>query len=562
MPDLILGLHGGANSSAAIGAAGHLLYCVQEERLTGEKGYMGFPYRAVAACLQHIGAKPGHVTAIAYGSRFGPVDHCPRDEFLRRLRQIHRRPGTAHAEARMAEQRCDGMQQKVSGILAELGFTAPVTFHDHHIAHGAAAYYGLRTNPTTPYLVLTCDGFGDGACATIATWVQGQRAEIARTGLHDSVGLLYFWTTYGHGFTPHEDEHKLMGMAPYASSHRAAEVAAIFRRYLWLDDTGLRFRRSTTPSVEQVWPHIQTELRGRRFDDVFGGLQRFTEHLLTEWVSAAVARTGIPRLLAGGGVFMNVKANQRIAALPDVDEFAVFPSCGDESLALGAYYLTAADQHDHTTVAPLTDCYLGDDITDEEATLALSGSGYKYTRSPDIHQAVADLLAAGQIVARCAGRMEYGARALGNRSILADPRDADLPRVLNQLVKRRDFWLPFAPVMLTSQHADYLHNPKQLTSPFMMQAFDTAPGVAADLIAAVHPADLTCRPQLVPDDADSGIRRVLTAYAQRTGQAVLLNTSLNLHGKPIARTAADALDVFTQSGLRHMQLGPYLVHKV
>lgn len=110
MLDLILGLHGGANSSAAIGAAGHLLYCVQEERLTGEKGYLGFPHRSVAACLQHVGVKPGEVTAIAYGSRFGSVDHCPRDEFLRRLRQLHRHPSAIHAEARMAEQRYDGMQ--------------------------------------------------------------------------------------------------------------------------------------------------------------------------------------------------------------------------------------------------------------------------------------------------------------------------------------------------------------------------------------------------------------------------------------------------------------------
>jgi len=178
MPDLILGLHGGANSSAAIGAAGHLLYCVQEERLTGEKGYMGFPYRAVAACLQHIGAKPGHVTAIAYGSRFGPVDHCPRDEFLRRLRQVHRRPGTAHAEAHMAEQRCDGMQQKVSGILTELGFTAPVTFHDHHIAHGAAAYYGLRTNPTTPTLSLPATG---SATAPAPPSPPGYRVSVPRS---------------------------------------------------------------------------------------------------------------------------------------------------------------------------------------------------------------------------------------------------------------------------------------------------------------------------------------------------------------------------------------------
>lgn len=561
MSELILGLHAGANSSAAIGEAGRLLYCIQEERLRGIKGYMGFPHRALTACLEHVGAKPEGLAAVAYGSRYGAVEHCPPEEFLRRLKQFHRRPGAAHAEAGLVAGHPDGMQDRVRTLLTDMNISAPVVFHDHHTTHAATAYYGLRTDPDQPYLVLTCDGFGDGACATVSVWQAGAHQEIARTDMRNSLGLLYFWATHEYGFTPHSDEYKLMGMAPYADPHRAGEVADIFRHWLRLDPTGLRLTRTSGASIERVWPRIAHQLRGRRFDDVFGGLQTFTEDLLTAWATAALAATGIPHLLASGGVFMNVKANQRIAALPNLESFAAFPSCGDESLAIGAFYLTAADRHGHDAVEPLADCYLGDDITDHQAHAALAGSGYHIERPTDIDTAVADLLANAQPVARAAGRMEFGARALGNRSILANPQDADLPRVLNQLVKRRDFWMPFAPAILASAQAHWIHNPRQLTSPYMMMTFDTRPDTARDMIAALHAADLTCRAQIVADDADSGLARILTAYRQRTGHAVLLNTSLNLHGQPIARTAADALVVFANSGLQHLQVGPYLVHK-
>src|SRR6266851_6341016 len=517
------------------------------------------------ACLKELSATPSEVAAIAYGSHSGQVDYCGRDDLTQRLRSFHRRPdlpGRLLDERRRAARRPDGLPRRLATHLARAGLGGiPLTCYDHHTTHGAAAYYGLRDGPATPYLVMTCDGFGDGACATVAVWKQGQRRELARTGLRSSLGLLYFWTTHAYGFRPHEDEYKLMGMAPYASPRRAAEVADIYSRYLGLDESGLRFRRRTRMSAELSWPRLAGELRGRRFDDVFGGLQRFTEDLLSQWVQSAVQATGLSRVLAGGGVFMNVKASQRIAALPMVNDFGVFPSCGDESLALGAYYLAAAERYGQAAVPPLPHCYLGDDITDEEAHAALSGGPFTVERPRDVTAAVAELLAQGEVVARCAGRLEFGARALGNRSILADPGNADLPRVLNQLVKRRDFWMPFAPAMLASRQDHYLDNPKQLRSPYMMLAFDSRADIAHEFIAAVHGADLTARAQLVPDEMDCGLRDILRAYAARTGRAVLLNTSLNLHSEPIARTAHDALRVFQHSGLRCLQLGPYLVRK-
>ncbi|GGK36348.1 carbamoyltransferase [Pilimelia terevasa] len=562
MTALTLALHAGANSAAAIAVDGRLIYCVQEERLTRNKGHIGFPREAIAACLRHVAADPADVTAVAYGARTGPVAHCPREEFLRRLVDFHRRPGVARHEVQLLADDSPANRRQVTDALAGVGVKAPVSFYEHHRTHAATAYYGLRADPARPYLVLTCDGFGDGACATITVWRNGHATEVARTDLRNSLGLLYFWTTHAHGFTPHEDEYKLMGMAPHADPGRASQVAAVYGDFLKLSADGLTFRRTTTASVERSWPRIAARLQGRRFDDVFAGLQLFTENLLADWTAAAVAHTGIRDVLAAGGVFMNVKANQRLAALPGVDSFAAFPSCGDESLPLGALYQHTADEYGHADVAPLADCYLGDDITEADAAAALADRpGYHVEHPADPAAAVAALVARGEIVGRAAGRMEFGARALGNRSILADPANPDLPRILNRLVKQRDFWMPFAPAVLASRQHDYLHNPKKLPSPHMMLAMPARADALPEMIAAVHPADLTCRPQIVDDHTDTGLAAILTAYQQATGRGILLNTSLNLHGQPIARTAAGALAVLDGSDLQHLQLGPLLVSK-
>jgi carbamoyltransferase len=372
---------------------------------------------------------------------------------------------------------------------------------------------------------------------------------------------VYAWVTFGMGFVPLEHEYKLMGMAPYASEQAAEEVAQIFRRHLGRGPDGLTFQRRTRQRMADVYyDRLEKELRGKRFDYICAGLQLFTEEMLCHWVSNAVRATGVHRVLAAGGVFMNVKANKRIAELPEVESFEAFPSCGDETLSLGAYYLASADHFGSDSVAPLCHFYLGDAPQEHEVTAALEHSGLPWERPANMADAVADLLVAGHPVARCAGPMEFGARALGNRSILADPKNQDVVRVINRMVKKRDFWMPFAPMVMEHRQHDYLRNPKNLPSPYMMMTFDTKENFR-DLIAAVHGADLTCRAQIVSPQQNPEVHDILTAFERRTGRGVVLNTSFNLHGYPIVRTAEEALFVLKNSGLEHMQVGDFLVHK-
>lgn len=564
MTRLLLALHAGHNASAAIGDESGLVYAIQEERLRGEKNYWGFPEQALRDCLRHVGATPRDLAGLAYGGQQVLCRYHSRDDVLeayRRQRTISGRLRQRIAMPLLIALRPNYGQSQLREHLLRCGLgDVPLKHYDHHAAHAATAYYGLRTDPREPYLVLTCDGAGDSACATVRVMGGGRDEELSRSHWSNSLGTIYSWVTFGMGFVPLEHEYKLMGMAPYASDRAAEETARVFHRYLGLEPGGLRFRRKVRQRTNDLHDALFRDLRGMRFDYLCAGLQRFTEDLLTEWARRAIAATGIRRIVAAGGVFMNVKANKRISELAEVESFEAFPSCGDETLPLGAYYLAAAERYGADRVPPLKDFYLGDAPDDESCARAARESGYPWEQPRDMAQAVAELLAAGQPVARCAGRMEFGARALGNRSILADPKNSDVVRVINQMVKKRDFWMPFAPLVAEERQHAYLRNPKQLPSPYMMMTFDTRENFR-DLIAAVHNADLTCRAQILRREQNPPMHDILRAFEARTGRAVILNTSFNLHGFPIVRTAAEAVEVLKQSGLEHLQIGDYLVHK-
>ncbi|MCB1057419.1 MAG: carbamoyltransferase [Acidobacteria bacterium] len=558
----VLGIHAGHNASAAIADASGPLFAVQEERPRREKNYWGFPRLAIRACLERVGARPADLAAVVYGSRQVFSDYRSREDVL----TAYRRQGTLGGRLRQRLVMPAALavlprygQRALQRRLQDVGLGAvPLVHHDHHHSHAATAYYGLRRNPDERYLVLTCDGDGDGLCATVRVMGGGEDRLVAATPWANSLGTIYSWITFNLGFVPLEHEYKLMGMAPYAYEAASRKVAEIFRGYLDLADDGLTLRRHTLLRTNDLGRRMARDLAGMRFDHVCGGLQLFTEDLLTRWAAAAVRATGCSRLLAAGGVFMNVKANQQIAALPEVESFEAFPSCGDETLPLGACYLEAAKLGGEPE--RLAHFYLGGEPGAEEIETALAASGFPHEKPEDMAEAVAELLAAGKPVARCAGRMEFGARALGNRSILADPSQQDVVRVINQMIKKRDFWMPFAPMILDERQHEYIENPKGLRSPYMMMTFDTRAN-HGEMIAAVHNADLTCRAQILRREQNPAMHAIVEAFARRTGRGVVLNTSFNLHGFPIVQSAADALQVFADSGLEHLQLGDWLVSK-
>jgi carbamoyltransferase len=438
---------------------------------------------------------------------------------------------------------------------------------DHHTCHAAAAYWGSGF-AGRPALVLTNDNSGDGLCATAST---GADLALARheasPSAPGSVGAFYSFVTLALGMKFGEHEYKVMGMAPYAPDKYARRAEEALRAVFDLEEgRPARFRWRAPGERYQL---LLRAMVGLRFDWVAGGAQRLLEDVLLRWTRLMRQRYGGGRLALGGGVFMNVKANMLVGQEEWVEELFAFPSCGDESNAVGAAYLGYLQEcaRRGETAAPRAfgPAYLGPSVTDEEAERVIRERGlegqYKVAYHDRIEERIAELLVSDGVVARCAGRMEFGARALGNRSILANPSDHRVVGLINRMIKNRDFWMPFAPTVLAERAGDYLVNPKGLASPYMMLAMPTRPEARDALAAAIHPQDGTARPQILEREWNPEYHAVIREFERRTGVGAVLNTSFNLHGEPIVASAADAVDTFERSGLPHLAVGHWLLSK-
>jgi len=563
----VIGIHDGHNASVALAVDGELVFALQEERVSGEKNFTGFPEQALKFTLKQYGLSPGEVDHVALSSRFmtqgldraRAIASFKQQGDLRRVllnKLAHTGLAQRWRERRSLAARVAWLE--VQGLAA--GRVTPV---DHHMCHAAAAFYGLAEDDK-PRLVLTLDGGGDWLCASVNVARGGALERVAETPAGHSVGDLYSRTTCMLGFTPWEHEYKLMGMAPYVDGRYAEELASVFDGYLGLDPgRPLVFKRRIFESTSHILPRLMRDLVGRRFDSICAGVQLFSERLVEEWVRRCISHTSVGDVLLSGGVFMNVKLNKRLMEMPEMRSVEAFPSCGDESNAIGA----AMWLHHEVTgerCRPLQDYYLGPDFDDAEAQTAMEVADAKdwaeARREENINRSIAELLAKGGIVARATGRMEFGARALGNRSILADPANPLVTNEINQKIKNRDFWMPFAPVVMRDRAGDYLANPKGLVSPYMMLAFD-ANGRHEEFIAAIHPADRTARAQLLEPGQNPDLEAILGHFGAATGRHVLLNTSYNLHGSPIAAGPREALETFRDSGLRYLAMGPWLLRK-
>ncbi|HUK92815.1 MAG TPA: carbamoyltransferase C-terminal domain-containing protein [Methanomicrobiales archaeon] len=565
----VLGINDGINGTACLLEDGVIRYCIQEERLTNIKNYIGFPRLAVAEILKQAAISGDDLDAVAIASF--SVFTTP-DPALG-LAEVYHRTDTSPLLARILD---FGMKtplysmysgQKRKRRLANLDeFGIPgdrIVFLDHHLCHAASAYYACPWKEED-VLVLTCDGSGDGLCATVYTGKDGALTKVAETAAGSSIGDIYARVTFMLGFVPHEHEWKIMGMAPYAPPKGTGKSYERFRKYLSVPDGSLTFRRDIPEPTNLIYRRLRRDFEFHRFDWICGGVQGITEDLLEQWVRNAIRKTGIRKVALAGGVFMNVKANKRIMEMAEVSDLFVFPSCGDESTAIGAAYRAYAEKRresgEEVKIPPLGEIYFGLSFTGREVEEAVARRPGKLllSHSPDIEKEVAALVEGGAVVARCKDRMEFGARALGNRSILADPANQGCVRTINMMVKKRDFWMPFAPVVSRERQDACIVNPKRVKSPHMMLSFDTT-GKREEFIAAVHPADLTARAQILEEAHNPAYYRILTEFERLTGRPVLLNTSFNLHGYPIVHGPEEALWVFENSGLEYLALGDFMI---
>ncbi|MGE0043934.1 MAG: carbamoyltransferase C-terminal domain-containing protein, partial [Vicinamibacterales bacterium] len=548
---IILGIWDGHDAGAAVIVDGQVTAAINEERLTRRKLEVAFPGLAIRACLAQAGIQPGDVDIVAASTSdvakaLARVAPSTKESYY----QVRRRkvdPGTGSRVRLRAKYLVTEWPPNRASRLAStwaLGRTlraaglgrATLQLHDHHACHAAAA---ACTSGFDSALVVTIDGVGDGAAATVSQYDAGTLALLATTPARHSPGVFFEHVTHLLNMRELEDEGKVMALADHAAPVPDTENAMF--RLLGAD--GDRF---VTPSAARGLGGPLARILWRYPNEQFAYMaQRALERAAVGVVGHALARTGQRRVALGGGVASNVKLNRRIRLLPGVEDVYVFPHMGDGGLAFGA----AALSHLRLGRSPalrLGDLGLGPDYSETDIARALQAGALPHERPHDLAGAVARLLLEDGVVLWFQGRMEFGPRALGHRSMLARPDRPAMRDRLNLLTKRRVWYQPFCPSILEQDARRALADFDGRPNPHMTMAYMVAPAHRPALAGVVN-VDGSCRPQMVPDDDTGLFAELLRRMRQATGMGAVLNTSLNLHGSPLVCTPEEAVDVFVAS---------------
>ncbi len=573
---------------------GEIIVAACEERFRREKNYVGFPIKSIEYCLNSAGISALQLETVVFttiDNRGILIKSQTNTRFS--IRDYHDYYGSKYYQKKFkGEDALDYLQWLRDGAqfqspdeilnydyltdevllnpeLDQNLFRAECTrftveslgvpkdkiqFLDHHTCHAYYAYFAspFRNNDCA---VITFDGWGDGRNQTVWKVVNEDFTLLAESGQNE-IGRIYKIATLLLGMRPDEHEFKVMGMAPYAKDSYVQKAFEIIKDICEVD--GLKIIHKNRP--EDLYSYLKYEWECHRFDNIAGAVQQLAEQLACQLVNNVVAETGITRLVLGGGIAMNIKMNQAIASLPAVTDLYVAGSNGDESLSIGGCYFANSSSHNNK---PLHHMYLGYDVTDEIKSMVLSDvpSKFAVTENPSLEK-VCQLLHSGDIIGRIDGAAEFGARALGNRSILANPSIQESVQKINEAIKNRDFWMPFALSILEDQQHDYIDNPKHLLSPVMAIGFNSKPSNYSKIKAGTHPYDRTVRPQFVSALHNPNYYALINEYFKISGVPALLNTSFNLHGEPIINTVKDAIRTFDLSGLDHLLIGSrYLLSK-
>lgn len=583
---IVLGISEAHDAHACIMIDGKVIAAVAEERLTKLKCDSRYPRKAIESVLKISGVTPEQIDCVAFASnssqlwhtiynkhaRFSVKDWIEECELYWKPKLIDNKDVSPFiiADRFIAyHENLDGFghyydflqnardahpdQWEALGDIARrktisdhLGLPANkvVTFR-HEDCH---KHYGWLTCPfrNEETIILTLEGGGDDSSATASLSKKDGINEIWNSNeVH--VGRLYAYITLLLGMKPGQHEYKVMGLAPYGNKFVGCDALEIFRKiHNECDDT----IQNNSP-YSDLYFSIKDELEGKRFDGIAWALQTWTEEILCKWVIGNIRTHGIHNVILSGGVAQNIKAVKAVADLPEVHKVWAGPISGDGSLAIGSAILATKMLAPTLSVPLFENIYLGTCYDNSEIRREIHNhkihEHFKVTENWSFNE-LATKICNGSIAARFSGNMEFGQRALGNRSILADPRSYETIKKINTQIKNRDFWMPFTPSMTDCFAGLALKNSKNLDSPFMTMAFDLDCGIE-NLQAVMHPADNTVRPQILKKVANPKYYELLKSVEKQIGVACLLNTSFNLHGEPIVESPSDALRTFEESKL-------------
>lgn len=533
------------DSGAAIIADGCVRSALNEERITRRKNEGRWPVESIRIALELANVTPKDIGCVALAG----LKPIPRALLMaRELTALARTTGILLPNRWLYA----GLTAKKLRRHGPAGFPTPV-FVGHHEAHAASAYF---TSPFDRCAVVTLDGIGDSSHCGAVYLAQGGRLTRLRTfSGYASPGILYSYVTKAFGFRPARHEGKITGLAAHGDSNVLIDQ---FRARLRYENRALvsnfiprLFGHRVDADWATTW--IDELLDSHSREDIAAAVQRHTEELAAAIARDALDDTGCVDIALSGGVFANVRVNQVIRELAGErgGNCWIHPHMGDGGLSVGAALSTVGQR------VPLPHVYLGDDIGSwSDADLA--PHGLVAQRRPDLAAATARAVARGLIVGRAAGRMEYGPRALGNRTIFASVGDATINDTLNHRLKRTEF-MPFAPIMTDRAAAQLLKNwsPGDVASRFMTITYAVT-AICREVAPAIVHVDNTARPQVVAPDSGF-LADFLVEYGKITGHEVAINTSFNIHEEPIVRTAQDAIRSWSQGAVDLLVLGDALV---
>ena len=567
-----------ADAAACIVRDGALVAAAEEERFRRVKHWAGFPSRAIAYCLQEAKVTLGDVTHVA-------VNRNGRANFARKLTYvIAKRPSPALLLSKLRN------RKKVASIADELNaigpqpFTGAVEYVEHHLAHLASAFY---PSPFREAAVVSVDGFGDFASAA---WGRGDGTSLSldsRVLFPHSLGIFYQAMTQYLGFPHYGDEYKLMGLAAYGNPSCRAEV----QKLVSLKDDGsfalsLKYFRHHKEDIAYEWnggepvcgslfsqglveelgpPRRPDEPIEDRHRNLAWATQAAYEDAFFHLLTALRYRYGYKAVALAGGCAYNSVANGKIRDRTPFTQSYLQSAAGDAGGAIGAAY--AVWHRNGQRTAPMTHAFWGPSFTDAElgqlladrrsALEAKNCSVRKIADENELVKMTARAIADGLVVGWFQGRMEWGPRALGNRSILGDPRRADMKTILNLKIKRRESFRPFAPSVLREAVADWFERDDDV--PFMLQVFPIRPERRPQIPAVTH-VDGTGRLQTVDRDTNPRYYALIDAFRRLTGVPMVLNTSFN-ENEPVVCRPEEALDCFLRTKMDVLVLGTYLVRR-
>lgn len=579
----ILGISISHDGTLSLVKDGEHIYSLAEERINRTKAYIGFPFEALNFAINEKVFEPSEITHVSVSLANFSVKHLwalgfelTKDkEYYDFINEYPAHPFRLPASAagiRTELEVKEFVTAQLNSILKKYGIEAPIHFIDHHQCHAASAYFssGFETA-----LAITMDGEGDGLSATVSMCNNGEITRISETDRDNSAGYLYSEVTRLCGFKANRHEGKITGLAAYGN---VDNFEFLFDRLTTVDEGKLKYTPYRRPNIwnrilRRVLSKVSIEFplgakalinqfKYLSREDISAGIQNHLEKRVTEIVRFWIEQTGIATVVFAGGLFANVKINQKVAELSCVESTFIYPDMGDGGNAYGAAISLYYEQN-RISFEPkrMNNAYFGPEYSDDSIAKILSehGSQVDLRLSKDVAVETAELLSQKKVVGWFQGRMEYGPRALGNRSILASAHDKDINSWLNQRMRRNEF-MPFAPSCLYERAEDIFDIDKPamkypaefmtITFPMKKYWIDRAPAVA-------H-VDNTARPQLVSESSNPLYYKLIKAYSEITGVPIIINTSFNVHEEPIVCNPNDGVKALMDRVIDVFVCGNYI----